>query len=138
MKTRKRECNALSQHFRVESVTDAKHYYSLKLYTDYVSGSGYAIVFITGCPNDTRKEVEGNVPEVEVSWIPPIGKIITSEGEQDAVSCQPPMHNPGDLFTVGITPVIYVYGSDGGCDFYERCTFRVIVEVGMYVDQSFP
>ncbi|XP_072168931.1 hyalin-like [Diadema setosum] len=76
---------------------------------------------ITGCPSDITRNLPTGSTSLSVTWTPPqafdadAGGTVTLESNL----------SPGDLFTTGTTPVVYVATNEAGLT--TTCTFDVIV-----------
>ncbi|PKV51824.1 gliding motility-associated-like protein [Aquimarina sp. MAR_2010_214] len=75
---------------------------------------------VTGCPSDIVQNANVNTCNTVVSWTPPTA----------TDNCTNPLivsstHNPGDVFPVGTTTVIYTFSDASGNS--DTCTFDIVV-----------
>ena len=74
-------------------------------------------VIISNCPSDITKSTLDNLCDTSVTWIEPVVL-----GKVDAVSMTS-THNPGEMFSVGMTTVEYTAEDDFGNK--DTCSFQI-------------
>ena len=75
---------------------------------------------INNCPNSDTHSVSCTTPSRPVLWVPP-----TATDDSGGIPTVSSSHQPGSLFNVGTTPVVYTFTDSAGNS--AQCAFTVTV-----------